>query len=88
MEASVKCQGFNSEDVAHKLWALATLVERQPELVLRLCEGAAAKCEGIAHTLWTLATFNERQQELFSRLCVEAAVKCEGFNSEDIAHTL
>ncbi len=41
----MKCPGFNSQEIASSLKALANVEERQPKLVVRLCREAGSGCQ-------------------------------------------
>ena len=65
---------LSTRHIANSLWALATLKEKRPDLVDKLCGAAMAKVmdfnsQEISNSLWALATFEALQERNRLDIC-------------------
>ena len=79
---------LSTRHIANSLWALATLKEKRPDLVDKLCGAAMAKVmdfnsQEISNSLWALATLTEQRPDMVDKLCGAAKAKVMNFNSQE-----
>jgi hypothetical protein len=93
--ATATAEGFNSQDVANVMWALATMGERVDRVLLEAMQRGATATAGefkpqhIANMMWALATMGEKADRgVLEAIGVRAIVTVGEFNAQDVTNVL